>query len=582
MEISERLKSAVDIVAVVGEYVRLKRVGAGPRYVGLCPFHNEKTPSFSVHGQHQFFKCFGCGKGGDVYTFLRELQGLTFPEALQVLSDRTGIPIPSRRGGEADDADVRMRAALYRIHEIALQLYCRNLAGPQGTAARDYLHDRGLSDETISRFELGYAEPGGQQLTRLLQKEQFTAEEMDESGLVRRREDQSFYDAFRGRLMFPIHSESGKVIALAGRLLQGEDGPKYVNSPETRLYKKKSVLYNLHRAKEAMRGGNRVVVVEGYMDVIGVSAAGMAEVVAACGTAISPEHVAQIKRHTRQVVLNLDPDNAGQEGAAKTIETLLKESMRVRVLQLQSGLDPDEYVKERGAQAYVQAVEQAADYYTWLAARAKAKFDMSSADGRAEAFAFLAPKVQQMPNEVDRVAIATELARTLGIDPSFVYRHFRREMRRDAPSAAMERPRLDPSLLREAMLLHTVLNNEEIRSQVLAVLRNMPALERFRTRAAFAAAFAVEEEGAPFTVAALEARLGEEDRALVHDLLLSDMPVDEAISTDQVIATIKAIEADGRKAESGALRERIREAEKSGNFEEALRLNGELSDLGRK
>ena len=283
MDFVEHLKSSIDIVKVIGEYVRLKRIGATGRYVGLCPFHQEKTGSFNVNQSRQFYKCFGCGVGGDVLKFVMEIDGLTFPEALKTLAESHGIPMPKR--SEYGDADSKLRAALFEIHAIAAQTFQANLRGPHGTEARNYLAKRGISAESIETFALGYSEPSGQALFRELSERQFTREQLDASGIVRRREDGSgYFDFFRGRLMFPIHNEAGGVIAFGGRAMRDQDQPKYLNSSETPIYKKTSVLYNLHRARGSMRSSNRTVLVEGYMDVIGVYSAGVKEVVASCGT----------------------------------------------------------------------------------------------------------------------------------------------------------------------------------------------------------------------------------------------------------------------------------------------------------
>jgi DNA primase len=252
MDFIEQLKSSVDIVRVVGEYVRLKRAGAGPRYTGLCPFHHEKTPSFSVHSTHQFYKCFGCGAGGDVIKFVMEIERLTFWEAVKLLAERNGIPLP--RQSEHADEETRRRAALYEMHELAGRLFRELLDSPAGREARGYLERRGVSRATAEEFGLGLSDRGGQMLVRAFERAGFAHELMEQSGLVLRRNDGTgFYDRFRGRLMFPIHSESGKLIGFGGRALAEGDEPKYLNSPETPIYRKSQVLYNLNRARKAMR-----------------------------------------------------------------------------------------------------------------------------------------------------------------------------------------------------------------------------------------------------------------------------------------------------------------------------------------
>ena len=310
MDFKEQLKSSVDIVKVIGEHVRLRKSGVS-RYTGLCPFHNEKTPSFSVHAGHQFYKCFGCGASGDVLKFVMEFEHVSFPEALKLLAERNGIPMPKR--AEYADPETRLRAAVYQIQELAQEAFREHLAGPAGAEARRYLEKRGVAPEVSEQFGLGYADRSGRFLLRILEKQQFTAEQMENSGLLGRREDGSFYDRFRNRLMFPIHNESGKVIGFGGRALDPADEAKYLNSAESPIYKKSAVLYNLHRAKEGIRKADRAVLVEGYMDAIGVSAAGVREVVASCGTSLTTQHVQTLRRHSDKIVVNFDPDAAGAE-----------------------------------------------------------------------------------------------------------------------------------------------------------------------------------------------------------------------------------------------------------------------------
>src|SRR5450631_1716745 len=433
MDFVEQLKSSVDIVKVVGEYVRLRRVGATGRYLGLCPFHQEKTPSFNVNQSRQFYKCFGCGAGGDVLKFVMEVDGLTFPETLKLLSERHGIPMPQRP--EYSDSESRLRGALHDMHAIAAKLYRAALNGPYGVDARAYLDQRGVSAELIDNFDLGFSDPQGQALTRKLTEGGFSPEQMESSGLVRRRSEGSgFYDAFRGRLMFPIHNESGKVIAFGARAMGADEQPKYLNSPETPIYRKTSTLYNLHRARDAMRRANRAVLVEGYMDVIGVYAAGIKEVVASCGTALTNTQVRATHRHADTVVVNFDPDDAGANAAERAIQLLLDEGLHVKVLAFGGGsgdathekLDPYEYVKRFGPEAYRAQLDAASSYFHWLADRARAKFDMRGADGRMDAFKFLLPAVQKISDKLERAAVASDLAGYLGVEPGLVLDQFKR------------------------------------------------------------------------------------------------------------------------------------------------------------
>src|SRR5580692_10161235 len=452
MDFVEQLKSSIDIVKVVGEYVRLKRIGATGRYVGLCPFHQEKTGSFSVNQTRQFYKCFGCGVGGDVLKFVMEIDGLTFPEALKMLAESHGIPMPKR--SEFADADSKLRAALFEIHSIAAAMFRENLRSSHGTEARNYLTKRGISAESIETFELGFSETSGQALVRELGERQFTREQIDASKVVLRREDGSgYFDFFRGRLMFPIHNEAGKVMAFGGRAMRDQDQPKYLNSSETPIYKKTSVLYNLHRARDTMRRSNRAVLVEGYMDVIGVYSAGVKEVVASCGTALTSAQVRVMHRHADTVVVNYDPDRAGADASEKAIQLLLDEELHVRVLALDGGLDPDEYVKQNGTAVYLAKLDSASTYFHWLADRARQKFDMRGSDGRMEAFKFLLPSVQKIGDRLERAAIANDLAGYLGVDAGLVLDQFKKAATdRRAPQKAVAKAVTIPAI--ESILLN--------------------------------------------------------------------------------------------------------------------------------
>lgn len=437
MEFAEQVKSSVDIVNVVGEYVRLRKVGT--RYAGLCPFHNEKTPSFSVNPQHQFFHCFGCQEGGDVIAFVMKHESLSFWEALKLIAERNGIPVPKRVGYQDDDSKVR--GAVYRMHEVAEAEFRRQLANDSGAEARAYLQKRGISTESVEQFGLGYAQRNGG-LVRLLQKD-FGPAEIEESGLALKRDDGTLYDRFRNRLMFPIHNESGKPIAFGGRTLSAEDNPKYMNSPETKIYRKSSVLYNMHRAKDGIRSVDRLVLVEGYMDVIGAFAAGVREVIASCGTALTSQQVAGLRRQSSNIVVNFDADDAGAKAAERSIQMLLAEGMRVRVLSLEGGLDPDEYCREHGAEAYVKQIEQARGYFHWLADRARTRHDMRTAEGRYAAFQILLPAIQALNDKLERAAVVNDVAGYLGIDKALVLESFR--------GLASERKASAPAPVRESM-----------------------------------------------------------------------------------------------------------------------------------
>jgi DNA primase len=584
MDFVEQLKSSIDIVKVIGEYVRLKRVGATGRYVGLCPFHQEKTGSFNVNQSRQFYKCFGCGVGGDVLKFVMEIDGLTFPEALKMLAESHGIPMPKR--SEFADADSKLRAALFEIYSIAAQMFRENLRGPHGTEARNYLTKRGISAESIETFELGFSEASGQALVRELNQRQFTREQIDASKIVLRREDGSgYFDFFRGRLMFPIHNESGKVIAFGGRAMRDQDQPKYLNSSETPIYKKTSVLYNLHRARETMRRSNRTVLVEGYMDVIGVYSAGVKEVVASCGTGFTVPQAGVIHRHSDHVTVNFDPDRAGADASEKAIQILLDEGVHVRVLTLDGGLDPDEYVKQNGADEYRAKLDGASTYFHWLADRARQKFDMRSSDGRMEAFRFLLPSVQKIGDKLERAAIANDLAGYLGVDAGLVLDQFKKAAtdRRGAgglPQKAAPK-QAAPVAAIESILLNTMIASAEVRAEILPLL-TPDLIAGFATREIFETLRLLMESGTTVTFSGLDARLSPGLQTLLHSVIGADDIDDEASALALAQACLRRLEGGAVKRKVDELRARIKSAEREGHMAAALELMAELGRLEKE
>lgn len=577
MEFVDHLKSSIDIIKVVGEYVRLNKAGTS-RYKGLCPFHTEKTPSFHVNAAHQFYKCFGCGAGGDVLKFVMEIERISFFEALKLLSERNGIPMPKR--SEYSDPESKLRGSLFTMHEIAERLFQSNLKSPAGADARAYLAKRGLTPAQIDEFGLGYSDPSGSSLVRRLEHEGFGADLLESSGLVSKRQDGSgCFDRFRGRLMFPIHNESGKIIAFAGRALRDGDEPKYLNSPETPLYHKTYVLYNLHRAKDAVRKLERAVLVEGYMDVIGLYSAGIREVVASCGTALTNTQVRAIKRHSETIVVNFDPDAAGSNAAERSIQMLLDEAMRVRVLELDGDLDPDEYVAQHGADVYRARIDQAAGYFHWLAGRARKRYDTRTAEGRVDALKFLLPAVQRISDKLERAAVAGEVAGLLGVEQGLVLEHFRKTaIERRAASPAQTSSAV-PHI--ERILIHSVLASGETRAQVMPRLRQLQAVARFQTRAIFEALLHLEELGAPVSFGQLEARLQENDRGLLHQVISADEMGEAAIGLEPALACLQKLESMQDEAQISELKARIKTAEQQGNLEEALRWMRELEQARR-
>src|SRR5712671_1461510 len=415
---AERVKQQADIVRVVGEYVRLKKTGKD--FSGLCPFHQEKTPSFTVSPIKQIFYCFGCGKGGDIFNFVMEMERCEFPDALRLVAEKCGISIPKPRpSSPAEHTQSNVRSTLVEMHREAQTFFVKQLQGTaEGKLARAYLEDRGLDKATIERFGIGYAPSGGDALLRQL-KPKYNDKLLVDSGLVSR--DQSagrLFDRFRRRITFPISNESGKIVAFGARAL-GDDMPKYLNSPESPIYSKSNVLYHMDRAKEALRRQDFAILVEGYMDAIGVASAGISNVVASCGTSLAESQIKLLGRFTRRVVVNYDPDAAGQAATERSLSLLLEQDFEVRVLALPAigdkKADPDLFIREKGAEAYIKLLKEAPPYVDYLIARAR-QMDLSTGEGKLRAVNFLLPYVQRIPNRILRSEWASRIAQQLRLD----------------------------------------------------------------------------------------------------------------------------------------------------------------------
>src|SRR5574337_316172 len=346
----EEVRAAADIVKIVGDYVKLRKAGAN--FMGLCPFHQEKTPSFAVHPVKQIFHCFGCGVGGDIFKFVMLIENLPFPEALRRVAEKVGVQLRETAANETYDANAKIRAAVFKMHELAGRFFASQLSGTtEGRVARAYLADRGLTDEVVGRFRLGYAPSDGQALTRQLSEGGFEVALLEKSGLVLYdAERQRHYDRFRRRIIFPIANESGKLVAFGGRAL-GDDQPKYLNSPETPIYTKGRVLYHLDRAAPAIRKLDYTILVEGYMDCIAVASSGIENVVASCGTSLTESQIRLLGRYSRRVVVNYDPDSAGVAATERSLALLLEEGFEAKVLALAGGLDPDSFIRQQGVAA---------------------------------------------------------------------------------------------------------------------------------------------------------------------------------------------------------------------------------------
>src|SRR5437763_4442330 len=521
---AEKVKQQADIVRVLGEYVRLKKTGKD--FSGLCPFHQEKTPSFSLSTNKQIFYCFVCGKCDDVYNFVMEIEKCESPEAVKLVAEKCGIsiPRPKERSGE-ERKENQQRATLVEMHREAQTFFVKQLEGTlEGKAARAYLEDRGLDKDAVSRFGIGYAPSGGDALLRHL-KSKYPEKLLTESGLISRDQGGKLFDRFRRRITFPISNESGKIVAFGCRAL-GEDQPKYLNSPETPIYSKSNVLYHLDRAKEALRRQDFAILVEGYMDAIAVARAGISNVVASCGTSLAEPQIKLLGRFTRRVIVNYDPDTAGQTATERSLALLLEHDFEVRVLALpptgNKKADPDKFIREQGADAYLKLLKEASPYVDYLIARAL-QMDLTTGEGKLRAENFLLPYVQKIPNRILRSEWATRIAQQLRLDEPV--------LRAALSKAAAERRsevKTQPELVGRAAkpverrLIRMLTEGQGFRRELAEQLQQDQLYRGLETEKIFAALVIASLSGQPVQATEVAAMLEERERRLLFEILFEE------------------------------------------------------------
>ncbi len=402
----EELKYKSDIVQTVSSYVTLKR--AGRNMVGLCPFHIEKTPSFTIYPDNQSFYCFGCGAGGDVITFIKRIENLEYIEAVKLLADRAGMILPT---DEQDEQVIRLRGRILEINREAARFYYHRLTGDQGRQALAYLRGRGLSDSTITRFGLGYARESWDDLLRHMVAKGYTQEELIAANLCVRGKNGA-YDQFRNRIIFPIIDLRGNVIAFGGRDL-GERGPKYLNSSDTPVFSKSRTLYALNIAKATKE--KRMILAEGYMDVVAIHQGGFDNAVASLGTALTAEHARLISNYVGEVVIAYDSDEAGQKATKRAISVLEPTGVHIKVLQMEGAKDPDEFIKKFGSTRFRMLLDGSANATEYALAKAKTKFDIDTADGRVGYLKEACVVLADIKSPVEREVYAARLAQDLGV-----------------------------------------------------------------------------------------------------------------------------------------------------------------------
>lgn len=392
----EQVRSANDIVDVIGASVRLKRSGSG--YVGLCPFHSEKSPSFSVNPERQMYKCFGCGVGGNVLTFVMEYENYSFPEAMEHLAERAGISLPKYKATDKQRQEENLRLALVQINAKAASYYYAKLKSPQGKLGLEYLRGRGLSDETILHFGLGYAGQGGGELYRYLRHEGYDDRLLQESGLFK-MDERGVYDKFWNRVMFPIMDINNRVIGFGGRVM-GDAKPKYLNSPETKLFDKSRNLFGLNYAKRGKR--KKIILCEGYMDVIALHQAGFTGAVASLGTAFTEQQANLLRRYTEEVLLTYDSDAAGVKAALRAIPILRGAGITGRIVHMEPYKDPDEFIKALGAEEFENRMEEAENSFFFEIEVLRREHDIRDPEERTKFVHGMARKLLVFTDKVQR------------------------------------------------------------------------------------------------------------------------------------------------------------------------------------
>jgi DNA primase len=430
----EQIRAASDIIEVIGGYIPLKRNGAN--FVALCPFHREKSPSFNVNPHRQIFHCFGCHKGGDVFTFVKEYENVDFPDAVRRLAERAHIPIEmdNQPGGSANR---QLKDRLFQAHEQITQRWQSALAsGEAGKIARDYLARRGVAAEAIQLFRLGYAPEAWDDTVNWAKTKHFEMPLMEQAGLILRKEGSDhFYDRFRGRLIFPICDEQGRVVAFSGRVLTGDEKTaKYVNSPETPIFTKGKIMFGLDKSKRVLLDTHRAVICEGQLDLMACFMAGVKNVVAPQGTALTSDHVRTLKRYVEEVVLCFDSDNAGQNAAVRSLDSLLASGLAVRVATLPAPHDPDSFIKEFGGGAFAQLIENARGFFDYYLDRLCALHDAKSDRGRRAIVRAMGEAVHKSGSDLLRDTYAQKTAIRLAVTADAI----RQEFNKGAHAAALE------------------------------------------------------------------------------------------------------------------------------------------------
>lgn len=545
----DEVRRAADIVRVISDHVGLKRVGGS--WKGLCPFHQEKTPSFHVRSEPPLFHCFGCGEGGDVFKFVMLHEKSTFPETLEMLARRFGVPVPERDFDAGPER--KAREQILQAMEAAALHFTRSLWSGAGRKALDYLLGRGFQKATLERIRAGAAQDSWDDLAKTLGKS-FPNDVLLNAGLlVPSRDGRAPYDRFRNRAVFPIVNEAGKVVAFGARSLDGSE-PKYLNSPETPVYQKSRTLYGLSWAKDAIRREGRIVLMEGYLDVARAIEAGVGEAVATCGTALTPSHARLLRRFAERVVLNFDQDEAGQAAARRSFEALVGEGLQIHVVELPAGDDPDTYLKAAGAEAYRARLSEAPPFVEWAIQRVAGRQETKTPPGQAAFAKEILPILSRVDSAVERAGWVKRAAEIGGLDAAALETELRRARQPPAPAPRPQAPpapqqrRAADLLPAEKWLLSMVVNGAEGIEEALGELDETDVASRPAAEL-WLALLALLRRGAGVDAGALASELRDEAlRRLVTELAMQPLPTGDATPLGCVLE-MKCWPLEARRAE---------------------------------
>jgi DNA primase len=537
------LRRQADIVRVINDYVTLKKKGAN--WMACCPFHQEKTPSFSVNPSKEIFFCFGCSKGGSVFNFVMEMERVSFPEAVRIVAEKAGMPLPELEQDKRFESQRKEADEVVELNAWALEFWEGQLAdgGAEARGAREYVESRGISDETRAVFRLGYAPNSWDALGNHLKRKGASVAQIERSGLVVKKETGGSYDRFRGRLIFPVLDAQGRAVAFGARAMRPEDEPKYLNSPETAAYTKGRHLFGLNVSRDEIRKRKFAILVEGYLDLIIPFQFGIRNVVASLGTALTPEQAKLLARFARKVVVNYDGDRAGVKAAKRAIETLLPEDFEVKVLVLPDGSDPDEFLRAQGVEEYNKRRGQAIPHIQFVLEQALRDRNLRSPAEKAEAVEEVLPFVRVVRNRIQKREYFDMMMDALRVEEAGLRRELWKSL--NAPSSAARsdvkqtivRAETQPPTVAEHRLLELLVNDEELRRAVLPQLEEAD-YETLPTASIFRALLEIDARGATVDFSTLGELTAEDPVAsdLVPMLLMSERERAEGEATDTFLA----------------------------------------------